>query len=283
MFGWIYKYTNILDQKSYIGQTVNLKHRKYTHSISKRNDEFHSALRKFGIDNFNFEILEYVEASSKQKLKNILNELEVKYIEKFNTKYPNGYNMTRGGEGAHIIHLSETHKKKISMALMGHKLSPEHKLKLHQKRSLETCKKIGESKKGKTPWNKGIATSKEVIEKQVKSRKWFYDNGGPNKGRPMSQEQKIKLSIAHTGKKLSEAAKQKVAKYNREHPEKYDVLRNKPLKEEHRKRISEALKGVANTKGKIWVNDGKKSTLINPDKLNSYLNKGYKRGRILNK
>lgn len=281
MYGYIYMYTNKLTNKSYIGQTIDIKTRRTAHQNSKRNDEFHKAVQEYGIDNFEFQILEQVSGDTKIDIKNILNELEVKLISEYNTKYPNGYNLSKGGEGCKGRMLTEEHKKKISLANKGRKLSEEHKQKLRRKRSKETCKKIGESKKGQIPWNKGRKTDQETINKQVESRRWFYESGGPNKGRKMSDEQKRKLSTAHTGKHLSEEAKNKLREYNKNHPEKYDNRRGVSLSEEHKQKIRAANKGRAFTKGKIWITDGINNKLINPEQFEEYINYGYKRGRTI--
>lgn len=98
----IYKATNKKNNKSYIGQTINsLDDRKYGHILSsKQNSDlvFHQAIRKYGEDNFDWEILE--ECSSIEEL----NEREMFYIKELDT-YGKGYNMNEGGWNA-------THDKK---------------------------------------------------------------------------------------------------------------------------------------------------------------------------
>lgn len=92
----IYKCTNILNDKVYIGQTkYSLKKRKERHKkdSEKPTTRFHEEINKYGWDNFEWEILEKGEDLS-------LNKLEKEYIEKHksnNGKY--GYNMTDGGSG----------------------------------------------------------------------------------------------------------------------------------------------------------------------------------------
>lgn len=283
MEGWIYKYTCEITGKSYIGQTINLKVRCDAHARNKSNDEFHKALREYGLDNFKIEIIEHIHGDDKVSIKTKLNELEIMYIAKYNTRYPNGYNLSRGGEGCKGRILTDEHKRKISKALTGRTFSEEHKQKLHQKRSPETCEKIRKSRKGSIPWNKGKETPEDVIKKQVESRRWYYQQGGPNKGKPMSEEQKEKLRVAHIGKKQPESVGVKVAEYNKNHPEKYDSIRGVPLKESHRKKISDSMKGIANTKGKIWVTNDIDNKLINPIDLEHFESLGYKKGRKINK
>lgn len=91
---YIYKITNLINNKCYIGQTTDYKRRFIEHKrMYQENDKtLYKAFKKYGIDNFSFEVLE--------KCKNY-NEREIYYIEKFDS-YHNGYNMTLGGENPPI-------------------------------------------------------------------------------------------------------------------------------------------------------------------------------------
>lgn len=98
----IYKYTNKINGKIYIGQSINLEQRRYAHKSSAFNEKafdydslFHKAIRKYGLENFSYEVI--VELSSEEYSKEILNDLE-KYFIKFYNSYENGYNATPGGE-----------------------------------------------------------------------------------------------------------------------------------------------------------------------------------------
>lgn len=99
----IYKYTNKINGNSYIGQSVNIEKRKKDHEYSAKNPNvgdynsfFHQAIRKYGMENFDFEIL--IQLDENNYSKEQLNELEKYYISKFDT-YKNGYNATPGGDG----------------------------------------------------------------------------------------------------------------------------------------------------------------------------------------
>jgi len=92
----IYKYQNLINNKIYIGKTIDIAQRKRDHRSDASNPKrdnciFHKALRKYGEENFSFEI---VEECSKQEL----NEKEKFWIQYYNSKVPNGYNMTAGGD-----------------------------------------------------------------------------------------------------------------------------------------------------------------------------------------
>jgi len=100
MFGTIYKITNKINNKFYIGKTKgSLSQRMACHkSVSSRNNTnqiIHKAIRKYGWSNFKVEIL-------KDNIKNlkILNKKEIFYIKLYNSTDPNvGYNLTSGGDG----------------------------------------------------------------------------------------------------------------------------------------------------------------------------------------
>ena len=57
-WGSIYQYTNMKNGKVYIGSTDNVAKRKEEHLQATDNSKFHKALRKYGIVNFLFEVLE---------------------------------------------------------------------------------------------------------------------------------------------------------------------------------------------------------------------------------
>lgn len=103
MIHYIYCYTNKINNKQYIGQTNNLERRKKQHlqdSIHchkgheiSYNLPFHSAIRKYGIDNFTFEILEIIDTENWEEI----NNKESEYIKTYNSLAPNGYNLQAQG------------------------------------------------------------------------------------------------------------------------------------------------------------------------------------------
>jgi group I intron endonuclease len=86
----VYKITNTISKKCYIGkhETFNA-HDKYFGSGIALKD----AIKKYGIDCFKKEIIEFCESSE------ILSEREKYWIEKENSIVPNGYNISLGGKG----------------------------------------------------------------------------------------------------------------------------------------------------------------------------------------
>lgn len=96
----IYKFTNRKNGMSYIGQSTNIKRRYNQHkNVNHESTIFHDAIKEFGFDSFDFEIVEICKRSE-------LNRKEVFYIQKYGTLYPNGYNKSPGGQIGHPTKLS---------------------------------------------------------------------------------------------------------------------------------------------------------------------------------
>jgi hypothetical protein len=93
----IYKATNIVNGRCYIGQTIkSLDFRKDKHLYSLRSYKtyFANALRKYGWDNFTWDTL--CKCDNKEEL----DEMEFHYIKQYNSYMrDDGYNMTLGGDG----------------------------------------------------------------------------------------------------------------------------------------------------------------------------------------
>lgn len=158
----IYKITNLINDKIYIGRSVNLKSRKSKHKTSITNTIISKAIQKYGHDNFKFEVIEYCDCD-------ILVEREQYYMDLFHPYDENGYNLLKdssyGGWNG-------------------------------MKHSNETKKKMSKIKKGiYEPWNKG---KKGVQEFSDKTRKLMSENskgeGNPFYGKKHSEESKQKMS-----------------------------------------------------------------------------------------
>ena len=93
----VYKYTNLINNKVYIGITdwINRRigdHFRYANTDNKNKMYFHKALEKYGFKNFEFEIIEIVETNEE------LNLREIYWIQYYNSfKIDFGYNLTLGG------------------------------------------------------------------------------------------------------------------------------------------------------------------------------------------
>ena len=94
----IYIIKNDINNKIYIGQSINIKKRIQEHfwkSTCEKdisyNSALHNAIRKYGKEHFSWEILQECEPS-------LLDEYEKLYIKQYNCISPNGYNILSGGQ-----------------------------------------------------------------------------------------------------------------------------------------------------------------------------------------
>lgn len=87
----IYKITNKFNGKSYIGLSTNIEERFKKHRQKQGDKILYSAFQKYGIENFDFSIIELCSSE-------LLAEREKYWIAYYDT-YNNGYNATLGGEG----------------------------------------------------------------------------------------------------------------------------------------------------------------------------------------
>lgn len=114
--GIIYCFTNNINGKKYIGQSISKSNARYNnHKSSYKNPDdceyespLHRAFRKYGFENFTYEILA-------QDIENIdlLNQLEIQYIQQYNCQIPNGYNIESGGKNCAKPKTIEHRKKEI--------------------------------------------------------------------------------------------------------------------------------------------------------------------------
>lgn len=176
----IYKFTNKINDKVYIGQAVNLRSRVKGHlNCVKKNHNYpiYNSMRKHNVENFELEILAQGNFSKTE-----LDDLEVDFIRLYNSiDRLYGYNLTQGGEGTSGYKHTEQTKKKLSQAKIGKNLGKKY--------SLEHCKKISDSLKGKPK----SETHKLNLT-----------------GKRHSEETKEKLSKIHKGKIISQEQKQKM-------------------------------------------------------------------------
>ncbi len=156
----IYKIVNIINNKIYIGSTVNYNTRKYDHIWSLNNGKHRNKIlqrswNKYGKDNFIFEVVETVDNLDELLIR------EQHYIDLFKSyKRENGYNINS-----------------IAGSNLGFKMPDEAKEKLRiintgKKHSNETRKKISEVQKGK---------KRKFISKLITSQKCRGENNPSSK------------------------------------------------------------------------------------------------------
>ena len=180
----IYTITNLVNGKKYVGQTTQepmirwSRHKREALNYNST-QAIHCAIRKYGIINFRFDVID-TDVNSIDSL----NESEIEWISHYDTFEGDGYNMTSGGEGCIV---SEEAKRNMSNAQKG---------KTH---SEETKRKIGLASKGNNS-NLDKIVSEETREKISKA----------NMGRIVSLETRVKIGNAHRGKIVSEETREKI-------------------------------------------------------------------------
>lgn len=178
---WVYKITNTINNKCYIGITRNIKKRWYSHKLRGRNRNdnhpLYNAMSKYGIDNFKFEILE----------ENIETIDEIVTKERYYIKYyhshvsENGYNITYGGErhewdGNPRAKLSMEDVKEIRKLYGECKIGVNEAFKLYSdKVSYHTFEKVWEN----ITW-KGICPEVYTLENKQKHFKLTRKPGSLN-------------------------------------------------------------------------------------------------------
>lgn len=153
--GVIYLRTNLTNGKQYVGQTQNMQHRENKWKCMKQHYAgklIDSARKKYGFENWTLKIIE--ECDDQEKL----DKLETYYINHYNTKAPNGYNLTDGGCSGNLGYHHTDETKKI--------ISDKNKISMKGRSFTEEAKKkMSAAKKGKPSTFKGKHHSDETKKK----------------------------------------------------------------------------------------------------------------------
>lgn len=203
LYGRIYRLTNKINGKMYHGQTikdVNKRWNRYKRLNCKGQKKLYPALKKYGPENFLFEVIDTSSQNQSQ-----LDNQEIFYIAKFDS-FHNGYNCTKGGNGVRIA--SEETKRKISESKKGKiGLSGSNHPMFGKNHSEETKRKISEGCKGE----------KHSDEFKAKMSERMKGENNPMFGIPMPEKTRKILSNTNKGNKYSlgnhhsEEAKKKIS------------------------------------------------------------------------
>jgi len=259
---FIYITTNLINGKQYVGSHDGEINDNYLGSgrlIIK-------AIKKYNKEKFKREIIKECDHSI-----NLI--LEEKYIRKYNTLIPNGYNISPTGGHGLRGKLSKETIEKIRFANKG------------LKRSNKTQRNISIGKKGKPHPRKGKGFLKEFIEKYGKEqglekynnfidkqRKAHLGKIGYFKGKTFSKKHRKRLSESHKGIKqsLETIEKRRQKQFGRKHSE------------ETKKKQSEAHKGKKLSKMQIQkMIESKRKIKIKQEIINEI--KQFKKDGLLNK
>ena len=172
----IYRITNLINGKTYIGQH---KYKKLDDSYMGSGTLIKRAIKKHGMENFKKEIL-----YSRIQYRETADDMERFAIAKERAIGKAEYNLANGGEGLSGYKHSEEYKRKISERTKG-----ENNPNYGKHHSEETKKKISEAEKGrpgmkcennpmygKPAWNRGKHLSEETKKKISESNKVLFSD-----------------------------------------------------------------------------------------------------------
>ena len=143
--GCVYVATNRVNGKQYVGMTMKtlgdrMSAHKHHAFVQNFQSKFHNAIRKYGWDAFDW--IEVFQSDARDSVC----AAEIRWIAHLRT-FENGYNMTRGGEGAIDVVISEDGRRRIGEANRK-RGSPTQGKHL----SAETKAKISNALKGRSNW-----------------------------------------------------------------------------------------------------------------------------------
>jgi group I intron endonuclease len=224
----VYCFTNKINNKKYIGLTCDVKRRYKQHkSGNSRAVVFCLAIKKYGFDSFDFEILKTNLTLNEAK------DFERDKISTLNTMVPSGYNRTEGGDSS-VRHTKETIEKIIEKnrvwrlnngcSMKGKKHSEETKKMLR-----EAALKRTNMPSGPQHWNYG-KKHKESTKEKMSIKQSLGNNGFAKKVVDLNtnivysciNEAKLVYSISHSLVSMICSGKRKSNKYKFVYLKDYD-------------------------------------------------------------
>lgn len=244
--GIIYRYYIMNDKEnetSYVGQTCSEKKRKLDFLNIKKQysgNRIENARKKYGPENFKYEILEEIKCKTIEERNKLLNEREIYYIKLFNS-FKNGYNNTIGGGGANGYEHTEEYKKWQSEKTKELVQNPEYIKKISNSirayYEKDPDKRIHKSKETKKRYSNPLERERASIIQ----RNSYASN--PDRAQKHSAKLKNICNTPEGKKRMSETIKK--AWLTDEYREKYSKSK-KALwaTEEYRTKMSIAYKGM---------------------------------------
>jgi group I intron endonuclease len=223
--GFIYKITNLVSKKCYIGETKrdNPEKRWQGHIQSMKRNQgcpaLKCAIKKYGIEKFKFEVL--IICFDEDRF-----IYEKEYIKKYNCQVPNGYNILPGGEGGGFLgknHSEETRKKIGESSKAFRENNPNH-FETYREKHTEAMKKVDISsalknsekfqkavKEGRIGGNshKEGKPSEETKKKIRDSVNKYYSNLDDN-AKKVNIEKHIEAMTKTSGRKIAQYTKEDV-------------------------------------------------------------------------
>lgn len=148
----VYKHTNKLNGKSYIGLTCNgVRQRLYAHESATRSGSdlpFHRAIRRYGIEAFETTVMASCFGLAAAR------EVEQLLIKELGTFGRRGYNATAGGEGTKGTRPTKARRRQISKQFREMVRTPQHKLRISE--ALSGKPKTPEAIKAQSAARRGV-------------------------------------------------------------------------------------------------------------------------------
>ena len=246
----IYKVTNKINGKVYIGQSVDIGRRWHQHMTAEDDIYFHKAIQKYGVENFEWEVIE-------QCKKKDLDEREIYWIEYYDS-FNNGYNCTKGGGGCNGAPLHQCSGEANSNWKGGISLDPEYskqwyevnkeKMKEKMKKYYKTNKeKRKEQMKEYSKANKDKIKEydkqyyEENKEKRKQQMKEHYET---NKEKRKEYYEVNKEKIKEKKKEYYEVNKEKIKQQMKEYNKQYYEAHKEELKEKRKQRNKKSMKNT---------------------------------------
>ena len=230
----IYKVTNKINGKVYIGQSVDIGRRWREHMTTKDDIYFHKAIQKYGVENFEWEVIE-------QCKKKDLDEREIYWIEYYDS-FNKGYNCTKGGDG---------NSGEGNPNWKGGVSSDEDYYRQYSKQWYEV------NKEKRKEYDKQYREANKEKKKEY-NKQYYEGNKGQTKQQMKEYYEKNKEQIKQQAKKYYEAHKEKKKEY-------YEVNKEKRKEKvkEYNKQYYEAHKEELKEKRKQRNKKSMKNTLFN--------------------
>jgi group I intron endonuclease len=195
----LYRITNIINGKIYIGQAADVSKRWHDHrrafKLNKPTQVIHYALIKYGLDNFDFEVI------ASCKTQDDANWAETELVKQYDSFIANGkgYNVTLGG-----MNSPKSEEFKQMMRDWHASLSPEERAEISKKQSEATFEQIA---------TKGHPAQGRVVTEEERA---LHSKARLDNPLEYTEELRQRMSEAHIGIKDSEETKQRKAESAKE-------------------------------------------------------------------
>lgn len=194
MASGIYKITNLINWKIYVGSAIDIQDRWFKHTSTLNNKCHHNkhlqaAWGKYWPKNFRFDVLEYVEIE-------LLENREQFWMDLLRANNRNfGYNKRLNARNNLGVKYSEESKARMSAVQMGRFVSEETKEKLRNRVITDEWRKnIAEGAKGKKHSDSARAKISAALYKRIRNPETFQKVAAKTRGMKRSLEQRQRMA-----------------------------------------------------------------------------------------